>query len=441
MCRVVGDRAPISPQGQRPNGLSRVAASVGIVAGVVLVAAMIFFSGWTLGIRSGGYNHTGPAMTGPGGMMGPGRKMGPGQTPPSAFVAVSVATVWTTPQSPRPVDHPALTNPVDIRGWLSDMTPAQQQALTSDNLTQTQALFGDRVFVVGQQGDWDEVLVPGQPTPKNALGYPGWIPKAQLTTDADYGALKDHASFALADRGITTWLYRESGLSDHDLEISTNTGLPVLSRTDTAVKVATPDRGPKWLDARTVAVYEKPTDITHPTGADLVRYAAVFVNVPYLWGGRAAGTWSTSLLSRIAPTTHDDESKNDPGKNPDFDSLLRGVVFDPTTRRMGGVAGHAGVFSTAHDVSIYAQALLDRLAGRPSKFPLTQTTLELMTTPGQLGHTAQQVEAANNAAQKPSRRDQTHMIRCSLRTIRRSRDKTCVASAGILIPPIPAREA
>jgi gamma-D-glutamyl-L-lysine dipeptidyl-peptidase len=285
--RVVGGRAPISPQGQRPSGFNRIAASVGIVAGVVFVAAVIFFSGLTLGIRSGGSNHPGPAMMGPGGMIGPGGMMGPGPTPPSAFVAVSVATVWTTPQSPRPVDHPALTNPVDIRGWLSDMTPAQQQALTSDNLTQTQALFGDRVFVVGQQGDWDEVLVPGQPTPKNALGYPGWIPKAQLTTDARYGALKDHASFALADRGITTWLYRDSGLSHHDLEISTNTGLPVLNRTATAVLVATPDRGPRWLDARTVAVYEKPTDISHPTGADLVRYAAVFVNVPYLWGGRA----------------------------------------------------------------------------------------------------------------------------------------------------------
>src|SRR5271166_4997884 len=113
-----------------------------------------------------------------------------------------------------------------------------------------------------------------------------------------------------------------------------------------------------------------------------------------------AGTWSTSLLSRIAPTTHDDESRNDPGKNPDFDFLLRGAVFDPTTRRMGGVAGHAGVFSTAHDVSLYAQALLDRLAGRPSRFPLKQATLELMTTPQQPGHTAQQVEAANDAAQE-----------------------------------------
>jgi len=248
---------------------------VGVVAGVVLVAAVIFFPSGTRSIPSGGHNHAGPAM------------MEPGQPPPSAFVTVSVATVWTTPQSPRPVDHPALTNPVDIRGWLSDMTLAQQEALTSDNLNHTQALFGDRVFVVGEQGDWDEVLVPGQPTPKDSLGYPGWIPKAQLTTDPGYGALKEHAPFALADRGITTWLYRESGLSDQDFEISTNTRLPVLSRTDTAVQVATPDRGPKWLDARTVAVYEKFTDIPHPTGSDLVQYAAAFVNVPYLWGGRA----------------------------------------------------------------------------------------------------------------------------------------------------------
>ncbi|WP_428342347.1 NlpC/P60 family protein [Mycobacterium sp.] len=200
---------------------------------------------------------------------------------------MSVATVWTTPQSPRPVDHPALTNPVDIRGWLAAMTPAQQEALTSDNLDQTQALFGDRVVVVREQGDWDEVRVPDQPTPKDAQGYPGWIPKAQLTTDPDYSAQKEHAAFAQADRGITTWLYRDSGLSDQDLEISANTRLPVLGRTDKAIQVATPGHGPEWLDARLVVIYEKPTEISHPSGADLARHAALFVNVPYLWGGRA----------------------------------------------------------------------------------------------------------------------------------------------------------
>jgi CubicO group peptidase (beta-lactamase class C family) len=113
-----------------------------------------------------------------------------------------------------------------------------------------------------------------------------------------------------------------------------------------------------------------------------------------------AGTWSTSLLSRVAPTARDDESRADPSKNPDIDYLLRGTVHDTTARRMGGVAGHAGVFSTTHDVSIYAQALLDRLAGRPSEFPLEQATLELMTTPQQPGHSAEQLDAANDAARE-----------------------------------------
>ena len=105
-------------------------------------------------------------------------------------------------------------------------------------------------------------------------------------------------------------------------------------------------------------------------------------------------------MSRIAPTARDEEGRADPGKNPDLDYLLRGTVHDTTARRMGGVAGHAGLFSTAHDVSIFAQALLDRLAGRPSTFPLTQATLQLMTAPQQPGHTPEQLQAANDATRE-----------------------------------------
>lgn len=39
--------------------------------------------------------------------------------------------------------------------------------------------------------------------------------------------------------------------------------------------------------------------------------------------------------------------------------LLRGVVHDPTTARMGGVAGHSGVFSTVQDTAVYAQMILN----------------------------------------------------------------------------------
>ena len=125
-----------------------------------------------------------------------------------------------------------------------------------------------------------------------------------------------------------------------------------------------------------------------------------------------AGTWSTDLLPRIAPTARDEENRADPGQNPDLDHLLRGTVQDTTARRMGGVAGHAGVFSTAHDVGVFAQALLDRLAGRPSQFPLMQATCELMTTPQQPGHTARQLQAADEAAREAvaTRPNTTHPL-------------------------------
>ncbi|MGA9717130.1 MAG: exo-beta-N-acetylmuramidase NamZ domain-containing protein [Acidobacteriaceae bacterium] len=82
---------------------------------------------------------------------------------------------------------------------------------------------------------------------------------------------------------------------------------------------------------------------------------------------------------RIAPTQYVDAE----GNLSTSGTMLRGTVHDPTARRMEGVAGHAGFFSTAADVSLYAQALLDRLAGRPSSFPLNQLTLAKMTEPEQ----------------------------------------------------------
>ena len=86
---------------------------------------------------------------------------------------------------------------------------------------------------------------------------------------------------------------------------------------------------------------------------------------------------SAALRVEIAPTAHNDDLPMS------HDELLRGVVHDPTTRRMGGVAGHAGVFSTGQDVALFAQALLDRLAGRASSFPLKTETLRKMCEPEQ----------------------------------------------------------
>jgi len=58
--------------------------------------------------------------------------------------------------------------------------------------------------------------------------------------------------------------------------------------------------------------------------------------------------------------------------------MLRGVVHDPTARRMGGVAGHAGMFSTADDAAKFAKAMLS--GGAPI---LSTLSVEKMTTPQQ----------------------------------------------------------
>jgi uncharacterized protein YbbC (DUF1343 family) len=63
-----------------------------------------------------------------------------------------------------------------------------------------------------------------------------------------------------------------------------------------------------------------------------------------------------SLKSRIAPTEKC-TPYGWPCEGPDM-TMLRGTVHDPTARRMAGVAGHAGLFSTAADLAIFAQTLL-----------------------------------------------------------------------------------
>jgi uncharacterized protein YbbC (DUF1343 family)/CubicO group peptidase (beta-lactamase class C family) len=71
--------------------------------------------------------------------------------------------------------------------------------------------------------------------------------------------------------------------------------------------------------------------------------------------------------AKIAPTQYDEN-----------EHMLRAVVHDPTARRMGGVAGQAGLFSTADDLAKFAQALLNGGGGI-----LSPLSVEKMTSPEQ----------------------------------------------------------
>lgn len=64
----------------------------------------------------------------------------------------------------------------------------------------------------------------------------------------------------------------------------------------------------------------------------------------------ADGTGAGPVLERIAPTEVDTIFRG---------SHVHGVVHDENAYAIGGVAGHAGLFSTARDLAVFAQMLLD----------------------------------------------------------------------------------
>lgn len=86
-----------------------------------------------------------------------------------------------------------------------------------------------------------------------------------------------------------------------------------------------------------------------------------------------------SLAPRVAPTEKC-TPYGWPCEGPDL-KMLRGVVHDPTARRMGGVAGHAGLFSTAADLSLFCRMLLDGGRGTNGARILSPLTVAKMTTP------------------------------------------------------------
>src|SRR5699024_926058 len=89
----------------------------------------------------------------------------------TAYVDVTVATLWADRDAPRKVDKPALGHPVDLDKWNKNLKSTDvRRGLTGK--TETQAVYGSEVTVLDIKGDWAEVSVKDQKTPKNEKGYP-----------------------------------------------------------------------------------------------------------------------------------------------------------------------------------------------------------------------------------------------------------------------------
>jgi len=200
----------------------------------------------------------------------------------TTYVDVSVATLWTDPGEKRAIDEPALGNPVDMWEWTTSMTVDDKLWLVGE--LQTQALYGAEVTILEEQKDWVKVAAHEQPTLKNELGYPAWMPKNQLANESSIASLKENKAFVLVSEP-TAWVYQDKHQREEFKELSFNTRLPLVADTGDMLLVATPSDGKKWIPADHVEIYDTEADIPAPSGEDLVETGMQFLGLPYLWAG------------------------------------------------------------------------------------------------------------------------------------------------------------
>ncbi|UJW57036.1 C40 family peptidase [Bacillus sp. A116_S68] len=198
-------------------------------------------------------------------------------------VGVSVATLWTSPQTPRACDQKVLTSPVDIRGWLKELSQRERRQLSDDYLIQTQVLYGEKVVLLDKQADWFKVAVTEQPSLKHEAGYPGWLPATHVIAESQLKAYHRDRKFAVINQP-TAIVYTDDG--QRTLEVSYQTTFPLIDSPDKEkeLRVLTP-HGLRVINKQDAVIYSDLASIPRPNGTDLVKSGEMFLDLPYLWGG------------------------------------------------------------------------------------------------------------------------------------------------------------
>lgn len=289
------------------------------------------------------------------------------------------------PAKPKPavVERPAAPKTafeVPPFGTAAQLDQLVARAVREDKIPGAVLLIGHKGAVVYQKAYGSRTLVPKrEPMTLDTVFDAASLTKVIATTSAVMKLYED-GKIRLNDK-VTEYLPEfQGGKSDITVRnlLTHFSGLrpdvdllPVWSGYETGVKLALIDKpvaapGERFIysDINFVLLGE----IVHRvSGKTLAEFVAEQVFAPL--GMKDTGFQPpTALRARIAPTEQVDGA------------VLRGIVHDPTSRYMGGVAGHAGLFTTAGDLSRFAEMMIGE-GSRAGVRIFRPATVQKFTTP------------------------------------------------------------
>lgn len=270
----------------------------------------------------------------------------------TAYVNVTAATLWTSPDSPRKIDAHATSAPVDLSAWNEALKrTTDRRGLTG--LVQTQAPYGAEVTVLKIKGKWAQVAVTDQSTPKDKRGYPGWVPVRQLVENDRFEDFLEEQPTAVvtAKKAELEHIQFATLPGDEVPEATLNVALPLIAQDVDDVRVALPGGGAAWIDVDDVRIEDPEHGFTvdKSTGKDIEATARQFDGLRYLWGGVSPYGFDCSGFTHTVFRAHGIDLARDAG-----DQQKQGKEVKKSSLKKGDLLFFAtGGKGRAHHVGIY----------------------------------------------------------------------------------------
>ncbi|MDK7748971.1 NlpC/P60 family protein [Brevibacterium sp. UMB10442] len=266
----------------------------------------------------------------------------------TAYVVVSAATLWKSPSSPRKQDAPALQNPAKLDEWNRNMK--DRKGLTGR--TETQAIYGDPVYVWEVRGAWARVGVNTEPAPGKRRGYEAWVPKRQLAKSPAFKSASKKMTHVVTVKKSRAYVKAEPTKTTGrtKIEVPFNTRLPITNTRNGKARVALPDNRYGWISLKDVKRFDQRKKRPKPKPSQLVKTSRQFVGLKYTWGGTSSYGFDCSGFTYSIYRAHgitiprDSGPQSKAGRTVSQRSMQPGDLIFFASKRGKGSVYHVGMY-------------------------------------------------------------------------------------------------